>query len=188
VIRSHTPFSLILFNSWSNGKSSWTVFGTSHPSCQWVLLCSIGSVDQWLNWHSEFIGKLDKIPYSLVVKFNVNSRLKENWTISGINSIWHSPKTSGKLSLLCLSSPTCSCGAACSWKEVNWILRYTKNIPNYGKNSFTSPVQRRDPCLISSSTTYGNTCLLEQEKIVREFLPRSLLIYSEDLSKFQGAI
>jgi len=67
---------LLSFNSWSNGKSSRTVPGTSHPSCQWVLLCSICLVDQWLNWHSEFIGKLDKFPYSLVVKFsdNVNSR------------------------------------------------------------------------------------------------------------------
>ena len=43
-----------------------------------------------------------------------------------------------------------------------------KNILNYGKNSLASLVQRRDQCLklISSSTTYRNTCLLGQERAV----------------------
>ena len=117
--------------------------------------------------------------------------LKETWTTaSGVNSIWSSPETGGKLNLLYLSSFTCSCGLACLWKEVNWILNYTKSIFNYGKNSLASLVQRRDRCLrlISSSTTYGNICLLEQEQIMREYLPWSLLVYPEDFSKFQGAI
>lgn len=68
AITPHTLFSLTLSNNWNNGKSSSTVSGPSHSSCQWVLHCSIGSVYQWLNWHSEFIGKLEKFPQSLIVK------------------------------------------------------------------------------------------------------------------------
>ena len=106
--------------------------------------------------------------------------LKETWiTASGVNSIWNSPETGGKLSLLCLSSFTCSCGSACLWKEVNWILNYTKNILNYGKNSLASLVQRRDQCLklISSSTTYRNTCLLGQERTVGLYFDHSWFIH-----------
>ena len=72
VITSHTPLSLSPSNSRSNGRSSWTLFGASHPSCQWVLFCSMGSVDQGLNWHSELIGKINKFPHSLIVKCSDN--------------------------------------------------------------------------------------------------------------------
>jgi len=77
VITSHTPFSPTLSNSWSNGKPSRIV--VSHPSCQWVLLCLIGSVDQGLNWNSELIGKIDGYPHSLLVKCsdNVSVRLEK---------------------------------------------------------------------------------------------------------------
>ena len=181
VITSHTPLSLSPSNSQSNGRSSWTLFGTSHPSCQWVLFCSIGSVDQGL--------KID-IQNSLERSMDIHTHwlsnalttsmfaLKKNWTkTSRMNNIWSSSKTSGKLGLLCLRSCTCSCGVACLRKEMKWVSKYTKNIPDDRKYSL---VQRRDPCLklILSSTTYGSTCLLEQEQIVRESLPRSLLIYS----------
>jgi len=46
-----------------------------------------------------------------------------------------------------LSSPTYSCGVACSSKEVSSIVKYTKDIPNDGKNSFASLIQRRDPSI-----------------------------------------
>jgi len=77
VITSHTPFSPALSDIWSNGKSSRPVFG--HPSREWVLPCSIGSVDQRLSWHLEFIRKIDKYSHSLIVKCsdNVNVRLEK---------------------------------------------------------------------------------------------------------------
>ena len=102
------PHSLLthsLFNSESNGKSYRTVF--SHPSCQWVVLCSIGSVDQGLNWHLELIGELDKSPLSNVLT-TPTVALKENWTTaSGANSLWCLSETGGKLKLSYLNSPTC---------------------------------------------------------------------------------
>ena len=44
-----------------------------------MLFCSIGSVDQKLNSHSELIGKIDEFPHSLIVKFSdkVNVRLEK---------------------------------------------------------------------------------------------------------------
>ena len=70
----HFLFTLIL--SRSNGKSS--QIGLNHPSCQWVLLCSVGSVDQALNWHTELIGTLDKSSQLLTIKCsdNVNEYLE----------------------------------------------------------------------------------------------------------------
>jgi len=62
-------------------------------------------------------------------------------------------------------------------------LKYTKNTPNYGEKSLAGLVQRRGPCVkpILVLMIYGDTCLLEP--IVREYLPQSLLVYSEDFSK-----
>jgi len=90
----------------------------------------------------------------------------------------------GKLSLCLISS----CGIACLWKEVNWVLKYTKNTPNYGEKSLAGLVQRRGPCVkpILVLMIYGDTCLLEP--IVREYLPQSLLVYSEDFSKIWSEI
>ena len=153
---------------------------------------SIGSVDQGLNWYLELIGKLNKYPltHSLSHVLTMSMiALKENCAKgSKVNSDWSSPKMGGKLRSLCLISPTCLCGIACLWKETNWVLKYTKNAPK--EYSLVSVVQRRDPYvkLKSSSMTCRNTCVVEQEPIVREYLPRSLLIYSEDFSKIWGEI
>ena len=122
-----------------------------------------------MNFHSHWLS--DVLTMSSVA-------LKKNWTTAEeINRIWSSPKMDGKLNLLCLNSPTCSCGVACLWKEVNWILRYTKNIPDSWKK-FLSLLQRRNSYveLISSSTTYRSTCHLGQEQIVDISLLQSLLI------------
>ena len=149
---------------------------------------SIGSVDQGLNWYLELIGNLPTHSLSDVLTMSMIA-LKENCANgSRVNSDWSSRKMGGKLRSLCLISPTCSCGVACLWKETNWISKYTKNAPK--DYSLVSVVQRRDPYvkLKSSSMTCRNTCVVEQEPIVREYLPRSLLIYSEDFSKFWGEI
>ena len=113
---------------------------------------------------------------------------KEHRTIApGVNSLWRSPQTNGKLRLLCLSCPTCSCGAACSQKEVNWMLIYTNNIHKGRRYGCSGALQRRNPCVKPASdlTIYGNMCLLEQKQIVSRSLPRSFLVYSEDLSKIR---
>jgi len=113
---------------------------------------------------------------------------KEHWTIApGVNSLWRSPQTNGKLRLLCLSCPTCSCGAACSQKEVNWMLIYTNNIHKGRRYGCSGALQRRNPCVKPASdlTIYGNMYLLEQKQIVSGSLPRSFLVYSEDLSKIR---
>ena len=119
------------------------------------------------------------------------STLKEYWTIApGMSSLWRSPQTNGKLSLLCLSRPTCSWGAACSWKEVNWWLIYTKNIHEDRRYGCSGALQRRNSCVKPASglTIYGNMCLPEEKQIVSWSLPRSLLINSEDVSKIWGQI
>ena len=48
-------------------------------------------------------------------------------------------------------------------------------------------LQRRNPCVKPASglTIYGNMCLPEQKQIVSGSLPRSFLVYSEDLSKIR---
>jgi len=80
--------------------------------------------------------------------------------------------------------------AACSWKEVNWWLIYTKNIHEDRRYGCSGALQRRNSCVKPASglTIYGNMCLPEEKQIVSWSLPRSLLINSEDVSKIWGQI
>jgi len=92
-----------------------------------------------------------------------------------------------KLSLLCLSRPTSSCGAACSWKEVNWILKYTKKFSNDRRYGCSGVLQRRNPCVKQASglMIYGNMYLPEQKQIVSESLPRSLQLIQGISANFE---
>ena len=75
AITSPTSSSLSVFNSWSYGKSAWTIF--SHPSWQWVSLCSI--VDRLSRSGAKLIFRINrKSPHSLIVRcsYNVNDCIK----------------------------------------------------------------------------------------------------------------
>ena len=68
-----------------------------------------------------------------IVPLNMSAEILT--TGSGMNSVWSWSKTNGELRISCPGSRTYSYGVACSWKEVTWGLKYTKNISWDGESS-----------------------------------------------------